>query len=166
MDDYQPTSRRGLWHGFIVGMAWLAGIAAGVSSISGHSFLTTYLAVVCGTLFTGGLCLAWLARWALNKKARGGQFGVASLFFLITLIAVFLSAVRLLFVSFQALLAKQDLDIAQLPSWVMLPIGLVCLLVVLISVPVVLRLLEAVMWFAVWVVRHPATRRCAKCFRR
>lgn len=42
------------------------------------------------------------------------------------------------------------------------PAALVCLLAAINSVPIVLRLFEALLWFAVWLVRHPLTRYCVK----
>lgn len=168
MDDYQPTSRSDLWHGFILAMAWLAVIAAGVCTISGQGFLITFIAVIGGTLLTGGVCLAWLTRWASNKKARPGQFGVASLFFLVTLVAIYLATVRFVSDSLAVHLASRPPTASEQFAryWLVLPVALVCLVVAMISVPIMLRLLEAIMWFAVWLVRHPQTRHWAKKLRR
>ncbi|HJT35907.1 MAG TPA: hypothetical protein VJ783_28015 [Pirellulales bacterium] len=148
-------------------MAWLAGIAAGVRTISGQGFLITFAAVIGGTLLTSGVCLAWLTRWASNKEARRGQFGVASLFFLVTLVAIYLATVRFVSDSLRVHLASRA-PIAGVQFdlyWLVVPVALVCLVVAMISVPIVMRLLEALMWFAVWLVRHPQTRHWMKKLR-
>lgn len=144
MDDYQPTSRLVLWRRFLLGMFWLAVIAAGGSTIAECGFLTAYLVVICGALFSGALCLAWLIRWTLNENARAGQFGIASLFFLMTLLAVYFAAVRFLLVH-----AGPPGGQPPPAALIVVPTAFTCLLAAICSIPFVLGIFEALLWFAV-----------------
>lgn len=159
--SYQPTSRLRLWWRFIVGMAWLAMVAGGLTLISGYPFLAVYAATVCGALFTSGLALAWLLRWAMNDDARERQFGLASLLFFITFTAIYLAAMRWVVDHVQALSRET------LPWQAVLFIVFGCTLLAILSCPAVFCVTESLMWFAVWLVRWPPARPVLKyCLRR
>src|SRR5690348_14499706 len=91
---YQPTSRARLCWRFIVGMAWLAMVAGGLTALTDYPFAFVYAATVCGALFTSGLALAWLFRWAVNEHAQEGQFALSSLLFFTTFAAIYFAAIR------------------------------------------------------------------------
>lgn len=157
------STRTQLWSRFVVGMAWLAIMAVGVSLMTGQSFFGAYLAVLCSALFASAVALAWLIRWASKEENRERQFGLGSLFFFVTLLAI-------CFAGMSAILrgmavhetAGLPAGTRQPPAWLIVPLGIYCLVLILISVPFVMGIVEALMWFAVWLVRRPTTHRVVR----
>lgn len=138
-------------------------MAAGVSQVTGQSFFGAYLALLCSALFASAVALAWLIRWASKKENRERQFGLGSLFFIITLLAIY-------FAGMSAIMrgmawhetARLPAGTRQPPAWLIVPLGIYCSVLILISVPLVMGIVEALMWFAVWLVRRPATHRVVR----
>ena len=116
------------------------------------TFISMYAATVFGALFSAGLALAWLTRWAKNANARTGQFAIGSLFFLMTFAAIFFAGVRWVLGCVEARLQEA------LPWNAAAMIGVVCLLVVVFTFPAVLAITEPLLWHGVWLVRWPPAR--------
>lgn len=155
--EFQPTTRRLLWTRFLLGMAWLAIIASGLTLLSGHPpsgwpFAAMYAATVCGSLFAAGLALAWLIRWAKNDHARTGQFAISSLFFVTTFAALYFAGIRWVVGCIEAHLQQA------LPWNAVALVGIGCALAVLFTCPAVLAITEPLLWFGVWLVRWPPAR--------
>lgn len=141
---HAPISRRERWFGFLAGLLWTAAVAACLSLGTQCPFPFAFVTVLGGFLVCGGLGLWWLTLWARQKNGRLGQFGIGSLLFLTLFAAIFLGTVRWIVV--QALHQSPRADSAGLFCIV----ALICLVVVLISIPWVLRMSEALLWAGVW----------------
>jgi hypothetical protein len=148
----RPSSRLRLWFGFLAGLLYLALVAGIFCLITGSPFPLVFAAVVAGSLFCGGLGLAWITLWAVRKDARLGQFTVGSLLFLMVFVAIFFGMVRWL----ATRIAEQDgaPDDLFMFAW----FTVMCLVLTGVAIPLVLRMTEAVLWAAVWLVRRPAVR--------
>ena len=157
---YQPTSRRQLWWRFIVGMNWLAMVAGGLTLLTDYPFVAMYAATVCGALFTSGLALTWLFRWAVNEHARERQFGLSSLLFFTTFAAIYFAAIRWIVVHIEA-------QVHQVLPWqALIFVAFACTLLAILTSPAVLCVTEALLWFAVWLVRWPPARPVWRMFLR
>ncbi|MBN2474919.1 MAG: hypothetical protein JXB62_09955 [Pirellulales bacterium] len=154
MSNVQPTSRRRLLGQLLIGLAYLALVAAMLRSTTGHSFLVVLPAVIGGALFCSGLALAWLTLWAVRNDGRLGQFGLGSLFFLTVFAALYFGLVRWLVVAVERGSAARTGDGGRFLSTAVL-----CLVVVLTSVPFVLGMTESLLWLAVWIVRRRPVRK-------
>jgi hypothetical protein len=144
--------RRRLWWQFVWGMLWIAIWAGLVSLATQTSFAIVMPSMVALALCGGAIAVFWLARWA-ERDARGGQFGIASLLLLVVYIACFLAAVRwCLIVTHQARQLTADLEPTLLEFAMTSLFGLVILY---ISLPILLVLLDSVMWSAVWLLKRP-----------
>jgi hypothetical protein len=152
------TRRRLCWQ-FIWGMLWIAAWAVLVSLATQTPFWIIIPAMLALSLGGGALAVFWLARWA-ERDAPSGQFGIASLFLLMVYIAAFLSSVRwCLVAAHQARLQRfptaelpTDLEPTLLEFAMTSLFGLVMLY---ISLPILLGLLDSVMWSAVWLLKQP-----------
>lgn len=149
---WSPTSRARLWIRFFGGMLWLAILAAGLAGLSGYRFIIVYPATVAASLAAAGVILSWLTRWAMNRKAQKGQFGIGSLFYLTTLAAMYLAAIRWVVIQIEA----QAQDTLHWPG--VISVGFFGTFVIVITCPAVFGLTEALLWFAVWFVHWPPAR--------
>lgn len=152
----REVQRSQLWLRFIAGMAWLAVMADLLSILSDRPFAVVYAVTVGASLFCSGLALAWLYRWALNKTARERQFGISSLLFATTFIAIYFAGVRWAAAQVEARVHEQlpwQALAAVVVGWTAF-IGVTC--------PFVLWVTEALLWFAVWLVRWPPAKRFAR----
>ena len=140
---------------FPVGFAYLALVAWILSSITDVGFLPMFVAVVIAAAFCTTLAIVWLTCWALREDARPGQFGLASLFFLTTLAAIYFGVIRWLMVHYKPFPAYRSND--HLETYMALAV--VCLFLALVAVPFLLVTAETVVWAAVWIVRRPIVRR-------
>jgi hypothetical protein len=150
--SFQPTSRSRLWWRFAVGMAWLAMVAGGLTLLTDYPFALVYAAMVCGALFTSGLAITWLFRWAVNEQAREGQFALSSLLFFTTFAAIYFAAIRWIVVHIEAQVQQR------LPWQGLVFVAFACTLLAILTCPAVLCVTEALLWFAVWLVRWPPAR--------
>ncbi|HWB11853.1 MAG TPA: hypothetical protein VG826_21665 [Pirellulales bacterium] len=169
MQDKEPFQEPGclrLGLQLIGAAAWLAVIAAILTGLSRNSFLVMYAATVCGALATSALALMWLLPWAMNTEAPRKQFRLASAFYFMTLVAVYLAAIRWVVVQVERQMAQEGVR-ESLPWQAVMAMGAGVTLFLVITYPWVLRLAESLMWLAVWIVRWPPARRCLKfCLRR
>ena len=157
----EPTSRRRLWMRFIGGMVWLAFVAGGLWGLSGYPFAAVYAVTVCASLVAAGVAIAWLTHWATNRNARRRQFGIASLFYFITLTSMYLAVVRWVVVHLEA----RAHVIHHWPTVVM--VGLWTTLVMVASCPIVFGITEALLRCAVWFLHWSPARPLLKLlFRR
>jgi hypothetical protein len=145
-----PTPARRV-RGFLVGLAWLCFLALPLSVVSKAPFWVVLLVLFTGAVFTGGLALWWLWLWALRKDGRPGQFGLGSLFFLMAFVSLYLGAVRGLMLLLPVPGARDE----PLAFFFLALGGLVA---IILSVPFVLRMLDALLWAAVWLVRRSRGR--------
>jgi hypothetical protein len=139
---------------FAAGLAWLAMLAAIFSSMTNSSFFLMFAALVTGAVFTAGLAVVWLARWAVRENARPGQFSIGSLLFLTVFVAIYFGAVRWL----ASHLPGNPLHSYQ-NAVVYLPISIFCLLAALLSAPIVLGMLDVLLRLAVSSLEFPPIRR-------
>lgn len=156
----QPITRSRMWCRFVAGMGWLAIVASILAHLADYPFAATYAATVCGALFTSGLALTWLFRWAVNEQSQTRQFAVSSLFFLTTFVAMYFAAIRWIAGQIEAHVGQQ------LPWQAMIVVALVGGFVAMLTCPFVLWVTEALLWFAVWLVRWPAARPALRLFLR
>ena len=143
-----------MWWQFLVGMLYLAVVAAFLSGATGYHFLLMLPAVVGGTVFCSSLALLWLTLWALRKDSRLGQFGLGSLLFLTLFVALYAGLVRWLVVAIGRARAQTGGD-----GDLFVQIAVVCLLPLLIAIPFVLRMTESLLWLAVWILRRRPIRK-------
>lgn len=150
--EWKPTSRARLWTRFFGGLLWLALLAGGLAAMSDYPFMIVYPATVGASLVAAGVGLAWLTQWAMNRKARKGQFGIGSLFYVTTLAAMYLAAIRWVVVQIEARMQ----DTLDWPG--VMTVGLFTTFVMVITCPAVFGMTEALLWFAVWLVHWPPAR--------
>ena len=153
-----PNRRRLSWQ-FIWGMLWIAAWASLVSLATQTPFWIIMPAMLALALGGGAIALFWFARWA-ERDAPSGQFGIASLFLLMVYIAAFLASVRwCLVATHQARL--QRFPTAELPSELeptLFEFAMTAMfgsVMLYISLPILLGLLDSVMWSAVWLLKRP-----------
>jgi hypothetical protein len=149
----KPTSRDDLWYRFLAGLAYTGLVASLLSTSTRCAFFFTFAAVFSGFLVCGGLGLWWLTLWARQKDARPGQFGIGSLLFLMVFGAIFCGTVRWIVVR----VAEQQSQPESAGLFCI--VALICLPLTLVSIPVVLRMMEGVLWTAAWFVKRPQVRR-------
>lgn len=140
-------------------MVWIAIWAGLVSLATQKSFAIVMPSMLVLALGGGAIAVFWLARWA-ERAAPGGQFGIASLFLLMVYIAAFLASVRwCLSATHQA--RQQRFPNAELsaelePNLLEFAMtSLFGLVILYISLPILLGLLDSVMWSAVWLLKRP-----------
>ncbi len=127
---------------FLGGSFYLAVIAMGFSGATKIGFPLAFLVVICGALFCCGLALAWMIGAVLCEDARPRQFGIRSLLFLTVYVSLFFGVVRWL--ANYAPNAPRSLPI----------IAVFCLVLGVISAPMLVFWTESLVWLAVWVVRR------------
>jgi uncharacterized membrane protein YidH (DUF202 family) len=104
-------------------------------------------------LFLCGLALAWLTLWGERRDSRLGQFGVGSLLFLAVYIAMYCGVVRWVWTTESERAGSDPQDYVALGA-----IAAVCLVVGLVGIPFLVRMTEALLWGAVWLLNHPWVR--------
>jgi hypothetical protein len=137
---------------FFGGLAWLCLLAFVLSAVLQASFWAVLLGLFLVMLLVGGLAFWWLTLWALRKDGRLGQFGIGSLLFLTLFVAIYLSAVRWLITMLPG---------APVQGCSFLIVALIGLVPVAISIPILLPMLDAILWAAVWLknrFQQPNTR--------
>lgn len=150
------VQRSQLWLRFMAGLAWLAVMAELLSRLADRPFAVVYAVTVGVSLFASGLALTWLYRWALNENSRERQFGISSLLFATTFIAIYFAGVRWAAAQVEARVHEHlpwQALAAIIVAWTVF-IGVTC--------PFVLWITEALLWFAVWLVRKPPVKRLAR----
>ena len=135
-----------VWHG-VCGAAYLAFISLELSQAVKASYLLVFALVSITIMVEFTLALLLAAGWA--SKTRGGPFQLqlSSIFLVVVIIAIYLSALRWIVT---ATGSSENLAIS---VWlVALIYGLVFIAV---SLPFVLFLGEAMLWLTVFLVRRP-----------
>ena len=127
---------------FLGGVLYLAAIAAMFSAATGSGFVPMFLAVACGALFVCGLALVWAFGAPFREDIRPRQFGISSLLFLTVYVSLYFGVVRWLVIN------SPDAE-DELPF-----IAGFCLVLTLVSVPVLIIWTESLVWLAVWMVRR------------
>jgi hypothetical protein len=107
----------------------------------------------------GAIAVLWLARWA-ERAAPGGRFGIASLLLLMVYIAAFLASVRWCLIATQQArqqgFPKAESTVELEPTLLEFAMtSLFGLVILYISLPILLGLLDSVMWSAVWLLKRP-----------
>lgn len=148
----QRARRMRSWVG---GLAYLAIVASIFSGVTGVGFIPVFLALLSGAIVCTTLALIWLTRWALREDGRTRQFTLGSIFFVTVFAAIYLGLVRWLVVeSTRAGVIGAGQELVAFAGFAVL-----CLLLAAISIGLFLRMAEAFVWFAVWIVRRPRVRR-------
>jgi len=138
----------------LFGIGYLALVSLGLSEIFRYPFAWVFLGVVVGALSLSALALTWATLWARRRDSRLGQFGIASLFFLTVFVAVFFAAVRWI----------TDRIATDAPRGVggdtlFGSVAITCLMVTLFAIPLMIGVIEALLWTGVWVIRRPWMQR-------
>lgn len=150
---FQPPSRRLLAARLVGAVAWLAFIALLAAAGTHTAFAPVFAVVLAGALACGVLALAWLTLWAQRQNSLPGQFTIASLLFATCFAAIFFAAVRWLGSNLAFIPPRSS------PSGsVYLGVAFSSLLIVAISIPIVLGMLDALLRMAIWFMRRPAVR--------
>ena len=151
MPAFDRPSASTLWRRSVGGLAYLGFVALIMSGLTGKPFLLVLLGLLFGVFFSGGVALVWLVRWALRQESRVGQFSIASLLLVTAFAAAFFGAVRWL---------VTNVDHRQVPGrFERVYVVVVCVFLAGIGIPVVLCLMESLVWLAAWLVRRPAVQR-------
>jgi hypothetical protein len=149
-------------------MLWLSIWAGLVSFSTDTPFWLVLLAVFFLAVGGGAVAVFWMARWA-ERNEPGGQFSIASLFLAMVYAAVFLSCIR------WTLVASQQARLNRFPTtrlgegleptlFEFAMTSLFALAMLYVSLPIVLGLLDSVMWFVVWLIKRPGFRAFAARF--
>jgi hypothetical protein len=140
-------------------MLWVAIWAGLVSLATQTSFAIVMPSMLALALGGGAIAVFWLARWA-ERAAPGGQFGIASLLVLMVYIATFLAAVRWCLIAThqarQQRFPKAELTAESEPTLLEFAMtSLFGLVILYIFLPILLGLLDSVMWSVVWLLKRP-----------
>lgn len=151
-----PDRPQALPFKLFTGLGWLFICTLVVASTTGYSVALVATVLLLGSLVCGGLPLWWLTGWAMRRESRVGQFTVRSLLFVTLYAAVFLGFVRWIVVAGRAHGAfPVSQDLGKTVAFV----TLICLMLLVISLPVLICMTEVVLWGAVWLLKRPAVRR-------
>jgi hypothetical protein len=151
---HRPATAGRLAGRFVLGLYYFAAAALVLSGLTGIAFWRLLAALLPAALACGLLILAMLARWALRPDGRLRQFGLGTALRAMALFAAFFAFVRWLVVAGDSRL------MAELPEGApFLLLAGVCAILVVLAVPFVLGMLEALVWAAAWLVRRRAFRR-------
>ena len=145
--DQTTKSRSRLAWQLAVGIFYLGIVSTLLAEFTNGSFWIVFAAVVSGAVFTGTVILTWATLWALRQDTRKNQFSIQTLLFLMTVSAVYLGVVRLL--------ADLGGDRLGAGSASLLSIAVFCLVLTVLSLPVMVLIMESLVWFAAWLVRRP-----------
>ncbi len=149
--EHQTTkSRSRLAWQFVVALLYMALVSLLFTELTGRSFWIVFAAIVSGAIFTGTVILTWATLWALRKDTRKNQFSIQTLLFLMTISAVCLGVVRLL-----ADLVGDRLDTGGVS---LLSVAIFCLVLAVLSLPLLALTMESLVWFAAWLIRRPWVR--------
>jgi hypothetical protein len=140
-------------------MLWITIWAGLVSLATQTSFAIVMPAMLALALGGGAIAVFWVARWA-ERDVPGGQFGIASLFLLMVYIAAFLASVRWCLIAThqgrQQRFPKAELTDELEPTLLEFAMtSLFGLVILYISLPILLGLLDSVMWSVVWLLKRP-----------
>jgi hypothetical protein len=149
-----PSTLR-LLRGFVVGGGYLALVAATLAGVTEQPYLPCLgMVLLTGlTLFVLALMLA--GRWAFREQGGRWQLDLASAFLLVTMVAICLAAMRWLAQNTWLRGTSWSLE-----SWTQTTIWSACLLV--LCVPFVLLLGDAILALAAWFVWRPCVRACLR----
>lgn len=137
--------------------------ATGLHFLSGWPLWLAACAVVGVTFAMTCLCLLTLAMWTRQAGRRLGRFGIRFVLLLTLSVAVFMAIVRQL----AELVAQAASDVStqftdgghasrppDLYSFLFASLAALCVTVAF-GIPVMICMLEAVVWFGVWLIRMP-----------
>ncbi len=144
-----------------LGLAWFLLLAYVIAALTDSSILLVLSVLLVGALACGVLALYWLVRPGRDGAAR--RFTIATLLVATFYAAVFLAGVRW----FVAASVRVRLIPGSDSAGLFLTACFVFFVLLVISIPFVLGLLDSLAWLAAWLVRRPGTRRwLAECRRR
>lgn len=152
--DQTSKSRSRLAWQLAVGIFYLAMVSTLLAKFTDGSFWIVFAAVVSGAVFTGTVILTWATLWALRQDTRKNQVSIQTLLFLMTVVGAYLGVVRLL--------ADLGGDRLGAGSASLLSVAVFCLVLTVLSLPVMVLIMESLVWFAAWLVRGPWIQRWLK----
>jgi cation transport ATPase len=153
--EHQTTkSRSRLAWQFVGAMLYIAVVSLLFAEFTDRAFWIVFAAVVSGAIFTGTVILTWATLWALRKDTRKNQFSIQTLLFLMTISAVCLGVARLL--------ADLVGDRLGTGGASLLSVTIFCLVLTVLSLPLLALTMESLVWFAAWLVRKPWVQRWLK----
>lgn len=157
------NSRR-MYNQLVLGAVWFAFWAMVLWELTDrlHRFLTVFAGLLTLALSVAGLAVFQMAAWASHRDARAGRFGIASLLLLTLFSGVFLGLVRWLAVAANHKFAGNE----PIAASVFLATGVGTFVVCLASTPIVLGMLDSLIWISVWLLRRPWVRRAGSNLRR
>ena len=144
-----------VWHG-VCGAAYLAFISLGLSQAVKASFLLVLAMVFITVMFEFALALVLAAGWASETRRGQFQLRLSSIFLVVVIIAIYLSALRWIVTS--------DGSSENLTMSVWLAALIYSLVFIAVSLPFILFLGEAMLWLAVWLLRRPFLTRLVRRF--
>ncbi len=136
---------------FLGGLLYLAFVSVLLTGLTGAPFLIVFGAVTSGIIFTGAMILVWAASWALRDDTRRYQFSISTLLFLMTILAVYLGAIRML-----ADLSGDRLGLGDNPF---LEAAVICSIMSGVSLLFLVYFMESLVWLATWFVRRSWVQR-------
>jgi hypothetical protein len=143
---------------FVFGILWMSVWAALVAAATDTPIWIVMPAMLALVVGGGTVAVFWLARWA-ERDSRGGQFGIATLLLGTVYVAAFLACVRWTLVATRQALVIRHPN-AELPAnfeptlTEFASAALASLLVLYISLPIFMGLLDSSMWLAVWLIKR------------
>lgn len=150
LPDEQPGSF-GLAVKLLGALAYMALVAVPLSVMSGQPYLLVLLLLSAAAVVTIVIGLYLAAGWALKDAKQSGQFRISSLLLVTFLLAVYFALLRYL-------LPREDLGVP-LDSGALAGLACFGVLLLLVSVPALLMLAEALIWLAARFVRSSLGRR-------
>ena len=129
------------------GVAYLAFISFGLSQAVKASYLLVLALVFITIMVEFALVLMLAAGWASQIRRGPFQLQLSSIFLIVVIIAIYLSALRWI--------VTADASSENLSIFDWLGVLIYGLIFIAVSFPFVLFLGEAMLWLAVWLVRRP-----------
>jgi hypothetical protein len=147
-------SRIALWVKFGVVLVYSGVLSLFLAMLVDRPFWLVWISVLGLAIAGVTAALSWAHSWFMSSDGRVRQFRLVTLFYFTTTVAIYLAAIRWLFLAAQATYHSDAERPGQLIAF-----AVVAGILLLIAVFPLLSLAECVIWTAAWAVRRPLVRR-------
>jgi len=139
---------------FVIGLLFLAFISWVFCEKNLWGFFGTFALLICAVAIVAGLTLTWLARWAMRKNSRFGQFGISTMLLMLFFAGLYCGIIRWLTLQSPWSNTGNGDDIL-----VFVSTAVVFTILSIAAIPFVIGITESLLWFAVWLQKRHAIRR-------
>ncbi|MGD9720469.1 MAG: hypothetical protein AB7O59_24835 [Pirellulales bacterium] len=141
---------------FVIGLAWSLAVSALVANATGYAWPIVFVVILIASLGCSLLLAAWSAGWYAREMPHRGRYNIAFLLILTFVLGVGCALVRWVVLAPRWQRARG----AELPGFdAYVGAAVACLLLAGTSLPLVLGLLDSLVWMLVWLLRRPWLKR-------